>query len=662
MILAGLGWAGAMLGAAASAVLAWWGLRAQRSPGSVRLAQLRTAAVVAFAGAAVAQIALVAALVTDDFSVSYVAETGSRATPLLFKVTAAWSALDGSSVLWALVLAGFLVAVSRGVRSTEDRLGAGALGIMALVAVFFFTLITTVTNPFQVLADAPADGPGPNPLLQNHLLVAFHPPLLYVGYVGFTVPFAFAISALLLRQAGVDWLRRTRRANLVAWTALTGGLLLGAWWSYEVLGWGGYWAWDPVENAALIPWLVATAFIHSAVVQVKRGMLQLWNLVLVISTFSLTLLGTFLTRSSVIASVHAFTQSAVGPVLLSFFVLVVVASFALLAWRGRAVVGGGRPESLASREGAFLVNNVLLSLYAFVVLLGTLYPIFLEAATGEQASVGRPFFDRMAVPLSFALLLTMGVGPFTPYRRASGEVMWRRLSWPLLAGSLAAAALVLAGVRAPAVVLAVLLAGTIAAASARELVVTAPQRSLSGVWRLARGRRGYWGGQLSHLGVALVAVAIASSGSLAQRDSVDLEAGDSARFAGYTVTYTGNVQRDLPDRTQRGARLEFRQDGELVRTAEPALTAFANQPQAVGTPSVWTRPASDIYVALTRLEPGSVSVNLSLYPLMWLLWAAGGLVMAGGAWALTGRRRITDSGGRETLEEAHRAEEVSARA
>lgn len=638
MIWAAAGWAGAMLGLAGSVVLAWRSLHAQRHPEAVRLGQLQALAVCILAGGVLAQGALIAALVTDSFEVSYVAETGSRTTPLFFKVTAAWSALDGSAVLWVLVLAGFIAVVARGIPSTTDRLGTGALGVMALVAVFFFGLITTVTNPFEVLANPPLDGPGANPLLQNHLLVAFHPPLLYLGYVGFTVPFAFAISALLLRQGGVEWLRRTRRANLVAWTGLTGGLVLGAWWSYEVLGWGGYWAWDPVENAALIPWLVATAFIHSAVVQVKRGMLQLWNLILVVSTFSLTLLGTFLTRSSVIASIHAFTQSAVGPVLLGFFLLVTVVAFGLVAWRGAALVGGGRPESLVSREGAFLVNNVLLSLYAFVVLLGTLYPVLVEATTGQQVSVGRPFFDRMAVPLSFALLLAMGVGPFMPYRRASGAALWRRVSWPLVLGSLSAAGLVLAGITAPAVVAAVLLAVTIVAASARELVVTAPWRSWRGVWRLLRGRRGYWGGQLSHIGVALLVVAIATSGGLAQRESADLQLGDDVAFAGYTVTYVKDVERELPDRTVRAARLEVSRDGEVVRTMEPALTAFRNQPQAVATPAVWSGPAGDVYVSLTRLAEGSVSIRLSTNPLMWLMWVAGGLVMLGGVWALSGRR------------------------
>ncbi len=634
MIAAAAGWTGIVLGLASALVLAVQGLRAQRHPDRVRLGQLRVAVSGMLAGAAVAFGALEVALLTDDFRVSYVAENHARATPLLFTITSAWSALQGSIVLWVLVLAGFTAAVLRGVRSTEDRLGTGALGVLGLVAVFFFGLISTVANPFAVTTDPPLDGPGPNPLLQNHILVAFHPPLLYLGYVGFTVPFAFAMSALLRGEGGPDWLRRTRRANLVAWTCLSGGLVLGAWWSYEVLGWGGFWAWDPVENAALIPWLAGTAFIHSAVVQVKRGMLQAWNFVLVIATFALTILGTFLTRSSVVASVHSFTQSAVGPALLGFFILVLAGGFLLFALRGHRVVSASRPESLASREGAFLVNNVLLALFAFVVLLGTVYPVFVEAFTGAQVSVGRPFFDRMAVPLSFGLLVLMAVGPFTPYRRATRRVMAERLRIPLLVASAVAAALVLAGLRSAPVVAVIFLASGIAAGSARELLVTAPDRRPRAILRLVRGRRGYWGGQLAHLGLALVAVSITLSGAMAQRSSASLAPGQSVDFAGYSVTYEGSVDRQLPDRKVLAARFVLREHGRVVRVAEPRLSTFPNQVQAVAAPSVWTTPSQDIYLALTRLDAQRAAINLYRYPLMWLLWAAGFLVMLGGIWAL----------------------------
>ncbi|MDN5750662.1 MAG: cytochrome c biogenesis protein CcsA [Pseudonocardia sp.] len=641
-LVPGAGWAGAMLGLAGSIVLGVLGLRAQRHPDAVRHRQLQAAVWCMLGGAVLAMAALEVALLTDNFAMSYVAETHSRATPLLFTVTSAWAALDGSLVLWALVLAGYTAVVARGVPDTSDRLGTGALGLLGLVAAFFFALILLAANPFEILANPPADGPGPNPILADNFLIALHPPMLYLGYVGFTVPFAFAMSALLLREGGVDWLRRTRRANLVAWSFLTGGLVLGAWWSYEVLGWGGYWAWDPVENAALIPWLVATAFIHSSVVQVRRGMLQAWNFVLVLATFALTLLGTFLTRSSVVVSVHSFSQSPIGPALLAFFGIVVVFGFTLIVLRAERVASLSRPESLASREGMFLVNNLLLSLFAFVVLLGTTYPILVEALTGQQVSVGRPFFDRMAVPLGFALLLAMGVGPVTPYRRATLTVLWERLRIPLLATAAASVAVVAVGVRSPGVVGIVGIAAGIAASTVRQLLVTAPARTPAGLLRLVRGQRGYWGGQLAHLGVALTAVVIAVSGGLAERTTVTLDRGESADFAGYSVTFEVSERHQQPDRLVTDAHIVFRAGGEVVRVAEPRLNSFPGRPQAVGTPSVWSTPAQDIYVALGALSPEQVTLNLFRYPFMVWLWVAGALVAAGGFWALGGRRRRPD--------------------
>ncbi|TQM09879.1 heme lyase CcmF/NrfE family subunit [Pseudonocardia kunmingensis] len=642
------GWSGAMLGLAGSIVLAVLGLYAQRRPDAVRRRQLQAAVWCMLGGAALAMTALEVALLTDNFAVSYVAETHSRATPLFFTITSAWAALEGSMVLWVLVLAGFTAVVMRQVPGTADRLGTGALGVLGLVAAFFFGMVVLAANPFEILANPPADGPGANPILRDHLMVAFHPPMLYLGYVGFTVPFAFAMSALLLREGGVEWLRRTRRANLVAWSFLTGGLVLGAWWSYEVLGWGGYWAWDPVENAALIPWLVATAFIHSAVVQVRRGMLQAWNFVLALATFSLTILGTFLTRSSVVVSVHSFSQSAVGPALLTFFVLVVLAGFTLIVLRAERVASLSRPESLASREGVFLVNNLLLSLFAFVVLLGTTYPIFVEALTGQQVSVGRPFFDRMAVPLSFALLLAMGVGPVTPYRRANAAVLWARMRIPLLVASAAAAAVVSAGVLSPGVVAVVGIAAGVAASTVRQLLVTAPVRTPAGVWRLLRGHRGYWGGQLAHLGVALTAVVIAVSGALAERATVTLELGESTDFAGYSVTFERTEEHQQPDRLVTDAHIVLRSGSEVVWVAEPGLNSFPGQTQAVGNPSVWSTPGQDVYVALAALDPERVTINLFRYPLMMWLWVAGALVAAGGFWALgTPRRRLEAAPPRE---------------
>jgi cytochrome c-type biogenesis protein CcmF len=383
-------------------------------------------------GAVISMVAMELALLTDDFGVAYVANHHSTATPFPFDIATAWAALEGSIVLWGLVLAGFIWAAVSRYRRAPDSLGAGALAVMGGVGIFFFGLMITVANPFEVCTsalevgcaesspfpfapiDVPAAGRGPNPLLQNHILMAIHPPLLYLGYVGMTVPFAFAVSALALRLPGPEWLRRSHRSTLVAWSFLTLGIVLGGWWAYEVLSWGGYWAWDPVENASLMPWLVATGFLHSAIVQQRRGMLQAWNFILVISAFALTILGTFLTRSGTINSVHSFTQSPIGPALLGFLVLVLVGSFTLFSMRAHLVATSPRIDSFVSREGTFLLNNLLLTVYAFVVLIGTVYPLLLEAFTGTQVGVGEPFFSRLAVPLTFLLLLVMGVGPLAP--------------------------------------------------------------------------------------------------------------------------------------------------------------------------------------------------------------------------------------------------------
>jgi cytochrome c-type biogenesis protein CcmF len=494
----------------------------------------------------------------------------------------------------------------------------------------------------------PPDGPGPNPLLQNHILMAVHPPLLYAGYVGFTAPFAFAISALALGERESNWVRRTQRWSLVAWAFLTAGIVCGAWWSYEVLGWGGYWAWDPVENASFLPWLAGTAYLHSATVQARRGMLSAWSMALVISTFALTILGTFLTRSGVIASVHSFTQSAIGPVLLGFLLVVLVGSFGLFAWRAHLVASAPRLDSLASREGAFLLNNLLLALFCFSVLTGTLYPILVEAFTGEQLSVGRPFFDRIAIPLSIALLATMALGPLLPWRAAKASVVWARLRLPVRVALVVGAAAVLLGVRNPYVVVVLLLATTVLTTAARQLVLaSASVRAQRGLpwWRAplhaVRGDPGWWGGALSHAGVVVAALGIAASGNLADRSQLTLERGESARFGGYEVTFAGSFREEKANRDVHGARIELRRDGDLVRVAEPTLNKFPNMVQLVGTPSVWTnlRGGEDVYTSLAALEGDRATVNLFRYPFLFLLWVGGLLTAGGGLLSLAMRRR-----------------------
>ena len=391
------------------------------------------------AAAVVAVVVMERALITRDFTVKFVADNGSSTTPPVFNVATLWSALEGSILLWALVLCGYAVAVAvkfsgrrpvvrwgagpgedpsvlRFRSRTGDPMLAWAMLVMFAVSAFFFALMVGPADPF-ISVDVPVgyDGPGPNPLLQNHILMAFHPPILYLGYVGFTVPFAFAVAALATGRLGEGWLAATRRWTVAAWGFLTLGIVLGAWWSYETLGWGGYWAWDPVENASLLPWLTGTAYLHSVMVQERRGILRVWNLSLVIATFSLTILGTFLTRSGVLASVHSFTESGIGPVILGFFAVIVAVSLALIAWRGDQLRTPGRIAAPMSREGAFLANNALFAAFAFVVLLGTVFPLLVEAFDGRTISVGNPYFDRMTRPVGFALLFLMAVAPMLPW-------------------------------------------------------------------------------------------------------------------------------------------------------------------------------------------------------------------------------------------------------
>jgi cytochrome c-type biogenesis protein CcmF len=456
-------------------------------------------------------------------------------------------------------------------------------------------------------------------LLQNHPLVAFHPPMLYLGYVGFTVPFAFALAALATGRLGEGWLLETRRWTLFAWGFLTAGIVLGAWWSYEVLGWGGYWAWDPVENASFLPWLTGTAYLHSVMVQERRAMLRVWNLSLLVATFCLTILGTFLTRSGVLDSVHAFSESAIGPSILAFFAVCVAVSIGLIAWRADTLRSPGAIDSPVSREGAFLANNVAFAAFAFVVLLGTLFPLIAEALNGEQLSVGAPYFERMTMPIGFTLLFLMAVAPALPWRKASGEVLHRRLLWPAWAGTLTVVACVAAGVRGVAPVLAFGMGAFAAAAAVRQLAlsVRSARRQGTPAWRATLGRSN--GGMVVHLGVILVAVGLAASSAYGQSRQFRLAPGQSASLAGHTVTYLGTTTVQHPNKTTTAASVRI--DGG--KAYEPALHQFPFATQAIGSPSVKTGPFDDVYLTLVAAPDrpeGTAVIGVNVQPLVvWLL-------------------------------------------
>ena len=615
-------------------------------------------------GAVVAVAAMQWALLTDDFSLEYLANNHSRSTPLLFTIATMWGALEGSILLWGLVLAGYLAWVTWRFRDRlDDPLVGWALVAGLLVAAFFFGLMLGPANPFTVVSPVPADGPGPNPLLQNHVLMAFHPPLLYLGYVGFTVPFMFAVGALVTGRLGEGWLVATRQATLFAWGCLTMGIILGGWWSYEVLGWGGYWAWDPVENASLLPWLTATAYLHSVIIQERRGMLRVWNLSLVLATFCLTILGTFLTRSGVINSVHAFTQSPIGPALLAFLAVCAVTSIVLVGWRAERLRSPGRIDSPVSREAAFLGNNLLFSLFTAVVLLGTVFPLIVEAYNGEQLSVGAPYFDDMTRPIGFLLLFLMAVAPALPWRAANADLLHRRLAVPAALATGAGVIAVTAGMRGIAPVLAITLGVFAVAGIVRQVVVAMrSHRQHRGtgwtttLFRVVAGNRRLYGGLVVHAGVVLIAVAFAVSSSYTIEREVTLDPGESASVGGYQVTFV-DTERSVVDGKQRlSARFALRDGDRSLGTYAPALTQYPNFTQAIGTPSVRTGVLEDVYLSILRApaegEEG-VSVAIKVNPLIVWLWVGAGVMAAGtaiAAWPTRHRpSRSSSSAGQEAV-------------
>ncbi len=602
--------------------------------GNTRLARmgLRYAWVV-LAMAVWAFVMIERALITRDFSLKYVQEVGGRGTPALYNFTAAWSALEGSILLWLLVLGGFIAAVAYKYRHRiDDALVAWALGVLFLIATFFFVLTLFPANPFASGPNGVTDGPGPNPLLQDHPLVLFHPPALYLGYVGMSVPFAFAIAALVTGRVGEGWLIETRRWTLVSWGFLTVGIILGGWWAYEVLGWGGVWGWDPVENASFMPWLTGTAYIHSVLVQERRGMLRVWNLSLLVATFSLTILGTFLTRSGVLNSVHAFSESHIGPYLLTFFAVIVVSSIGLIGWRGDRLRSPGAIDSPVSREGAFLANNVLFGVFTFIVLLGTVFPLFAEAFQDREVKVGAPYYDRLTAPLGLCLLTLMAIAPVLPWRKAGQELLRDRLFWPAWCGVIALAASVAVGADGVQSLIAFGLGGFAAGSALRQLVLATRRQG----WRGLVGRAN--GGMVVHLGVIIIAVALAASNAYTHTQRFVMERGDTAAFAGHTFTYQGTVEETDSRRVTIKAQVLI--DDEVVY--EPSLHRYTQTGMLVGTPSVRSNAVKDLYLTLDEVQSGGerATIRVAVKPLILWVWVGGGVVVLGTLLsAFPGRRR-----------------------
>jgi cytochrome c-type biogenesis protein CcmF len=640
-----LGFAAAVVGIVVLVIGLVWG-----RPGQLRRGRLY--APVILLGGIVAVVAMQRALVTHDFSLAYVVDNNSRSTPLIYSITGMWSALAGSILLWGITLGIYVTAMVWRFRDrADDELMAWATLVMYVVCAFFFGLMLGPADPFTHVSGAiPLDGHGPNVLLQDNPLVLFHPPMLYLGLVGFTLPFAFAVASLVTGRVDEDWQGETRRWTLFAWTFLTIGIVLGAWWSYQVLGWGGFWAWDPVENASLLPWLVGTAYLHSVMVQQRRGLLRVWNLSLVIATFSLTILGTFITRSGVFQSVHAFSTSIIGPLLLGFFGLVIVVGVGLIAWRGDRLRSPGGIDSMISREGAFLANNLLFVLFAFIVLLGTVFPLLYEALnSGAQVSVGAPYFNRLVIPVCLGLLFLMAVAPALPWRKSSAAVMRGRLAVPAAIGVAVVVACVIGGITGIEPLLAFGLGAFAAASAGRALVLsvrgtwrsarrsgTPPARAALAGWRGLVGRAN--GGMIVHIGVVAIAVGLTAATAFGQRGTVVLDRGHTGTFAGHTVEFVGTRKIRTPSHVSLQALL--RVDGGALFT--PAISQFGAGTKPVGTPAVDSTITSDVYLTVNRIPDhgGAWTFGVVVQPMVMWLWIGGVLIVAGSVLsAIPGKRR-----------------------
>lgn len=629
MILGYLG-AGALLAAlvlgAFSALLSFWA-GAGQNPVMVQVG--RRAFYAAATMIAIAGVILEVALLTHDFSLAYVTEHTDLSTPTALLAAGFYGGQEGSLLYWALVL-GVLGSISLvASASLGMRLAAYATGILAAILSFFLVVLVLVASPFDLLVLTPPDGLGLNPVLRDGGML-IHPPVVLAGFASFAIPFAFATAALLAGRPDASWVSHTRRFALIAWSLQTAGLVLGMWWAYHVLGWGGYWGWDPVENVALMPWLATTAYLHSAQVQEKRGRLRAWNFGLAILAFLLVVFGTFIVRSGVVPSVHTFAVSAIGPWFLAFLFVCLVFSVVLMAARAHTLGSRSQPVPPVSREGAFVLQNLLLIGVVAVVMWGTVLPL-VSGMLGQERVVGAPYYERAAGPLFLLILALMAAGPLLPWRRAGSGVL-RALAWPGGAAALMLAALLVAGVRSAPALIAFPLAGAVATTCVMQLARIrlwnrgGGGRSWPVVSSLLRRRRRRYGAYLAHLGLVVLVTGVAASHLWQQERDVTLAPGESATVAGYTVTYTGADQRQLSDHSELVGSLSL---GD--QTLQPSLATYAGLGgQALTHVAISTTPVADLYVVLAGVNAdGSASFRIFVNPLVSWIWAGGAIIILG---------------------------------
>jgi cytochrome c-type biogenesis protein CcmF len=594
-----------------------------------------------------AALLLVAALVTYDFSIAYVARNTLRGTPLYYRVTALWGSLEGSLLLWQWLLALFSAAVVLGQGRKLRDLMPYAVAVLLTVSAFFLFIMVVPANPFRPIFPVPPDGRGLNPLLLTTSMI-FHPVFLYLGFVGFTVPFAFAIGALLTGRLDEAWIVATRRWTLMAWYFLTVGILIGGWWAYTTLGWGGYWAWDPVENASFMPWLLGTAFLHSVMIQEYRKMLKTWNLTLIVMTFVMTLFGTFLTRSGILSSVHAFSNSTLGTYFLMFIGLVLLFSLAALVYRMDDLKGQAELDSMLSRETTFLANNVVLVVIAFTVFLGTMFPVLAEAVRGVKVSVGAPFFNKVTVPLAYLLLLLMGIGPLIAWRRASWDHLKRNFAYPTLVG-VAVALLGLRWTRNPYALISFGVCAFVTATIVWEFYkgVQARRKLAPGtgvpqaLWTLFTRNRRRYGGFVVHFGVVLVILGITVSSNFAVEKEVRVVRGETVQVGDYELRYEGMRAHDEVYREVIWADFAVGRDGRQLTRLSAGKSFHPNEQQPIAQVGIRSTPWEDLYLILGGVEPDGSAATLKIMvnPMVMWIWIGGAIITLGALiTVLPGRR------------------------
>ncbi len=591
-------------------------------------------------------VVLLYALITHNFQIEYVYQYTSSDLSLPYLISALWAGNDGSLLFWAWLLSLCATVVVLLKRNAGRELVPYASSVIMLTQAFFLILLLVVSNPFSELSHIPAEGWGLNPLLENPGMI-IHPPVLLAGYVALTIPFAFAIAALLTKRLGEEWIIAIRRWTLFAWLFLGVGNLIGAWWAYVELGWGGYWAWDPVENAGLMPWLVATAFLHSIMMQRRRGMLKVWNMILIILTFSLAIFGTFLTRSGILSSVHTFGESTLGSFFLAFLGIVLFVSLGLLYHRHKELKGEAEMESLVSRESTFLLNNLLLVGAAFAIFLGTVFPMISEAIRGVKISVGAPFFNQVNGPIFLAIIFLTGICTLIGWRRASIKNLVRNFLWPLVAALILGVALFISGIREWYVsitvslcsfVLFVILYEWFRGTRARHRMRA--ENYLKAFWGLIWSNRPRYGGYIVHIAIILIAIGIVGSSIYGEEQEAALMPGESMTIREYTLTYENLDSYETESKGIVTATLSLHNEGRLIGTLTPEKYFHWNSEQWVTEVAIRATLLEDLYVILVDWDnDDTAAFKVLVNPLVNWIWIGGGVLALGGLIAFWPERR-----------------------